>query len=171
VPLLWSRDSNQVVNDAVLNTLIQGSVPAGRLATNGALVRVVAFGTIVAATVAPTWFLGISVGATQLWSAITAAYALSATVRSWRLEFDLVRRTAATAAMGGVWSLNNSAALPVQGVGVIATAPQGGPIGSPIVDSAVDWTIAQDVSIAVQQSAAGGNLFTIRGCYGEFLTP
>lgn len=171
VPLLWSRGSNQVVNDALVNTLIQGSVPAGRLATNGALVRVVAFGTILAATVNPTWTFGISVGATSLWSAFTAAYAVSVNLRSWRLEFDVVRRTAATATMGGTWALQSSTVAPITGVGIIAANQQGGPISSPAADSAVDWTIANDVSIAVLQSAAGGNLFTIRGCYGESLTP
>jgi hypothetical protein len=158
------------VTDAALNTITLLALPANTLATDGDILRLTFSGTLLQSNVAAqTWFVGIQVGGTPLWGAVSAAYAQSAVVRAFEVSCDIKRRAVNSATLGGRASFNNSLVAATAGLGNIAVAPQGGPIGSAVVDPAVNWAAIQNVDIVVQASVAGIN-FTLRNATLQHLS-
>lgn len=144
-----------VVAVAALTPVVQWTIPPGMLSRDGDALDIRIGGTLLQSNaVAQTYFIGISLGGLPIWGATSAAYALSANRRAHLHRFVLMRTGALTCTLIGDAEENNSALLPVVGVGGTTTAPQGGPLASTDADPACDWSIAQALEIAVQPSAA-----------------
>ncbi len=166
-PLFFSQVSTVTVTDAALNTIVSRSIPANTLASDGDHMVVRLWGDVLQSNaVAQTWSFGFSLNGVILWFDTSAAFAVSATRRTWEMDLDLERKTSTTVAFGGHVTFGNSVLLPINGEGDITTAPQGNAISSVLADPVVAWGSAQLFDFAVQASVVGIQ-FLLKGGFME----
>lgn len=161
-PLIASYTTPVAATGAVLVNLINQPLVPLTLARNGDWLRLRIGGTFLTGA-SKAFTLTTTLAGVLSIALITGASGITAVVRPWWADLQIVRVTSATARIVGVIGFQGSVAVPLAGVGSLQASAAGGPVGNGIVDVACDWTAAQSLLFGVIPSAAGpvGDNFTM----------
>lgn len=163
-------DRSSSVIFPVVDSMISAAIPAGALATDGDMIKMEIGGNVVnVGAAARTVSIFVLIDAVTGWGATSANIPNAGGPFAWNVDCIITRKSATTFALTGHAFVHN-ATTAVTGIGSLALANLGGPIGSPAADPACVWANAQNLIFNFTSSNAGVT-FIIKSGYAEVLLP
>lgn len=155
--VLFTVDADRTASTVfpIITTMVSETIPAGRLADDGDMIRARFAGTVINAGVAGSTFAPfLGIDAVFWWGAISVAIPNGSVLLPWSCDIDITRKSALTFRAAGTFMMSDfSSAL--TGIGSLALANQGGPIASPAAAVACDWSVAQQFIFNTSAGIAG----------------